>query len=261
MFCMSGVNVALGGHWHRFPPIHYSLAWRVRPQDKTAPPPIVPPLYMNAGSCDWTAARCFEIPPLHVVSTWKKWGTVKLQQTERGTHTGGLSHALFGDLQSTCSVFERTVTTYGFTYVFAWFLFFHHWIKEYLGIIRGWHLGDLFLFRDNLGPTRWTRTSHIPFWITALSSVEFITMNRAGKWVCFFVFFLTLRPLVTCRRPILSLDPDERSPRWIWTAFTQPVPGAQRRRRQRRATPHRSGQTVRFHTHVLSFSHGSFAPG
>lgn len=33
------------------------------------PPPLVPPLVMNAGTCDWTAALSFESPPLPVASS------------------------------------------------------------------------------------------------------------------------------------------------------------------------------------------------
>lgn len=32
-------------------------------------PPVVPSLLMNAGTCDWTAALRFEIPPLPVASS------------------------------------------------------------------------------------------------------------------------------------------------------------------------------------------------
>lgn len=212
---------------------------------------------MNAGTCDWTAAHRFESPPLTSLvcgSSEVLWGCSR----RRDTHSGGASRT-----QTSAGIFiplvpyfdeQWLLLVFGYFW-FAWFLFLQHWIKEYLGIIRRWHLDDLLPCRDSLGPTRWTRTAHVPFWITALSSTEFIIMKCADKWVS------TPRPLVTCRRPISSADPDERSPRWTWTAFTQPVPGAQRRRRQRWSTPHRSGKTVLFHTHVLSFSHGSLTPG
>lgn len=32
-------------------------------QETNHAPHIVPPLVMNAGTCDWTACHCFEIPP------------------------------------------------------------------------------------------------------------------------------------------------------------------------------------------------------
>ena len=59
---VSGTHVAYGGHWHRFP--HKQPGYEGEAKTLTAPPPIVPPRPMNAGTCDWTAVRRFEIPPL-----------------------------------------------------------------------------------------------------------------------------------------------------------------------------------------------------
>lgn len=40
------------------------LTLGVRPGGKPRPLPVAPPLPMNAGTCDWTAALRFENPPL-----------------------------------------------------------------------------------------------------------------------------------------------------------------------------------------------------
>ncbi len=90
-------------------------------------------LWLDGGSLLWN-------PSPHVVSMWKKWGTVRLLQRERDTHAGGLLHTLtsagiFLPLAPYCD--EQWLLMVFFCLFFARFLFFQHWIKEYLAVISG----------------------------------------------------------------------------------------------------------------------------
>ena len=152
---MCTFHVAFGGHWHTFPPIHYSPARRVRPELKARPLTSPRPCYecghlwLDGGSLLWN-------PSPHVVSMWKKWGTVRLQQRERNAHTythrRTVTHSAGIFLPLAPHSDEQWLLV-----VFGFWLFFQHWMKDYLGIIVRWHSGGFFLFKHSSGPTQWTR--------------------------------------------------------------------------------------------------------
>ena len=123
--CMCAFHVAFGGHWHTFPPIHYSPALRVRLELKARPLTSPRPCYecghlwLDGGSLLWN-------PSPRVVSMWKRWGTVRLQQRERNahihTHRRTVTHTeLCGDFPSTCPALWWAVTTCGVCLFFCSF--------------------------------------------------------------------------------------------------------------------------------------------
>lgn len=129
----------------RFPCALYSLALRDR---LTTPPITATPLFNNATTFDWSAARRFEFPPITSLVCGRS-EAVRLQNREERrahihAHRRTVTDRPLRGFWLTCSDL-KTVTTFVFLFysLNSNFFFVRHWIKEYSGVITGWNLGDL----------------------------------------------------------------------------------------------------------------------